>query len=358
MTFAPDVPYNSLPFLPPDINLETPKIWKACNAANKSLARLREACRLIPNPDILISSIPLLEAASSSEIENIFTTQDSLYRVLATNTETANPAEKEVLNYRKALYTGYAALKEQHSINEELLETICSTILKTDMSRRDVTVYIGNRMTRVYTPPNDPYVLQALMAQLEEYINNGTEPDPLIRLALIHYQFEAIHPFTDGNGRTGRILNILYLVANNLLDIPVLYLSRYIIQNKTEYYKLLREATAENNFEEWICFILDAVEQTADWTYTKVHAIYQLMEDTRNFCREKLPNHIYSHELIDLIFLQPYCKGKYLVDAGMGNRQTAMKYLKELEKIGILTAQKISREVIYINTALYQILKE
>ena len=161
-------------------------------------------------------------------MENIFTTQDSLYQVLATNTETANPAEKEVLNYRKARYTGYAALKEQHSINEEPLETICSTILETDMSRRDVTVYIGNRMTRVYTPPNDPYVLQALMAQLEAYINNGTEPDPLIRLALIHYQFEAIHPFTDGNGRTGRILNILYLVANNLLDIPVLYLSRYI----------------------------------------------------------------------------------------------------------------------------------
>ena len=358
MTFDPDTPYNSLPFLPPDINLETPKIWKACNAANISLARLRETCRLIPNPDILISSIQLLEAASSSEIENIFTTQDSLYRAISTGENTANPAEKEVLNYRKALYKGYETLKEKNTIDEELLETICSTILETEMHRRELPVYIGNRITRIYTPPNDPYVLEALMAQLEEYINNGNEPDPLIRLALIHYQFEAIHPFADGNGRTGRILNILYLISKNLLDIPVLYLSRYIIQNKTEYYKRLKETTTENKFEEWICFILNAVHETADWTYSKVHAIHQLMDDTRKYCRENLPNHIYSHELIDQIFIQPYCKSKNLVDNGIGNRQTATKYLKELEKIGILSSQKISREVIYINTALYQLLQE
>ncbi|MDO5845255.1 MAG: Fic family protein [Methanocorpusculum sp.] len=357
MEFDPNTPHNSLPFLPPEINLETPKILKACISANTSLALLREAAKLIPNPDILISSIPLLEAAASSEIENIFTTSESLYQALSVKSENVDPSTKEVLNYRAALYAGFNALKTGGKINEETINLVCSTILGTKIERRDVGVCIGNASTRVYTPPNDPYVIQALISQLEEYINGGNEPDPLVRLALIHYQFEAIHPFVDGNGRTGRILNILYLVSKRLLDIPVLYLSRYIIENKSEYYRLLRAVTGNGAFEDWIVFILRAVKETADWTYSRVHAVYDLMNETRNLCREKLPNHMYSHELVEIIFLQPYCKPKYLIEAGIGNRQTAMKYLKELENIGVLKSQKISREVVYVNTELYELLR-
>lgn len=358
MVFDPNTPYNSLPFLPPEINLETAKILKACISSNTSLALLREAVKLIPNPDILISSIPLLEAAASSEIENIFTTSESLYQALSVKSENIDPSTKEVLNYRAALYAGFSDLKKSGKINEETITHVCSTILGTEIEQRDVGVCIGNASKRVYTPPNDPYVIQALLSQLEEYVNGDNEPDPLIRLALIHYQFEAIHPFVDGNGRTGRILNILYLVSKGLLDIPVLYLSRYIIENKSEYYKLLMAVTTDGAFEDWILFILRAVKETADWTYSRVHAVYDLMNKTRDLCREKLPNHMYSRELVEIIFLQPYCKPKHLIEAGIGNRQTAMKYLKELENIGILKSKKISREVVYVNTELYELLRE
>lgn len=358
MSFDPNIPYNSLQFLPPDVNLETPEILKACIQANTSLALLREAGKLIPNPDILISSIPLLEATASSEIENIFTTSDSLYQALSAESEKSDPSTKEVLNYRAALYAGYNDLKNNGKIDEKTLIHVCSTILGFEIDRRNVGVAIGNASMRVYTPPSDPYVIEALLSQLEKYIDGGNEPDPLIRLALIHYQFEAIHPFIDGNGRTGRILNILYLVSRGLLDIPVLYLSRYIIENKSEYYRLLKEVTNDGIFENWVLFILKAVKETADWTYKKVHAIYDLMNKTRDFCRENLPNHMYSHELVEMIFLQPYCKPKHLIDAGIGNRQTAMKYLKELENIGVLKSKKVSREKVYVNTELYELLRE
>lgn len=358
MAFDADIPYNSLPFLPPEVNLETVNILKACIAANTSLARLKEACKLIPNPDVLISSIQLLEATSSSEIENIFTTSDSLYQALSVETEKVDPQTKEVLNYRSALYVGYDWLLKSQRIDEELLTQVCSTILGVEIERRDVGVVIGDRIKRVYTPPSDPYVIEALMNQLEEYVNSGDEPDPLVRLALIHYQFEAIHPFVDGNGRTGRILNILYLVHKGLLEIPVLYLSRYIIDNKQEYYRLLRGVTSDDLYEDWILFILLAIKETADLTYDKVHAIHDLMNKTRDFCRENLPHHMYSHELIEIIFLQPYSKPKHLIDAGIGNRQTAMKYLKELEEIGVLKSKKVLREKVYVNVALYELLSE
>ena len=357
MNIDPNHPNNSLPFLPPDINLETPEIWRACNAANISLARLREAGNLIPNQDILISSIPLMEAAASSGIENIFTTSDTLYRALSLPNETVDPATKEVLNYRSALNTGFHELKSGKKLGESLLTDVCTTLLGSPVERRSFGVYIGNRLGRVYTPPDDAKVLETHLHRLEAFIEGGNDPDPLIRLALIHYQFEAIHPFGDGNGRTGRILNILYLVSQGLLDIPVLYLSRYIIQNKSEYYDHLRRVTFEGAWEAWILYILKAIKETADWTYSRIYSIYNLMNKTQEFCKMNLPGHIYSHELISMISLQPYCKPKYLIDSGIGNRQTAMKYLKELEKIGVLSSMKISREVIYVNTELYELLK-
>lgn len=357
MNIDPNLPYNTLPFLPPGIDLETPEIWRACNAANISLARLREAGKLIPNQDILISAIPLLEATASSEIENIFTTSDDLYRALSLPNKAIDPATKEVLNYRSALYTGFRELKNGENLGEALLTDVCTTLLGSSVERRSFGVYIGNRFKRVYTPPDDPNILETRLNQLEKYIEGGNEPDPLIRLALIHYQFEAIHPFIDGNGRTGRILNILYLVSQGLLDIPVLYLSRYIIQTKSEYYDHLRRVTFEGAWNAWILYILKAIKETADWTYTRIYSIYDLMNTTQEFCKKNLPGNIYSHELINLIFLQPYCKPKHLVNAGIGNRQTAMKYLKELENIGVVSSRKISREVVYVNTELFELLK-
>ncbi|HJJ48918.1 MAG TPA: Fic family protein [Methanocorpusculum sp.] len=353
MTFDPQIPYDTLPLLPPKVNLETPAVWKACNAATLSLARLSEALHLIPNPDILISSLSLLEAASSSEIENIFTTCDSLYQAMSTDLEHTDPSTKEVLNYREALYAGFHDLQKNPQISEEMITHVCSTILGKPVVRRNCGVYIGNEKSRVYTPPADAEVIDTLLHQLAGYMNSPAEPDPLICLALIHYQFEAIHPFIDGNGRTGRILNILYLIRQKRLALPVLYLSKFIIENKSEYYRLLHNVTANGEFEEWVIFMLHALRETADWTYEKVHAVYDLMKRTADFCREKLPNHMYSYELVELIFLQPYCKPKHLIDAGIGNRQTAMKYLKELEALGVLSSQKISREKVYVNKALY-----
>ncbi|HJJ36730.1 MAG TPA: Fic family protein [Methanocorpusculum sp.] len=357
MTFDPETPYNALPHLPPATEVETPEIWKKCISANIALAKLKEATKLIPNPDILISTIQLLEANASSEIENIFTTTDSLYQALSIPSEKTDPATKEVLNYRKALYNGYQRLKDSNLlIDEQLLCHVCSILRSCEVTRRNCGVVIGNQKTIVYTPPADPHVIEALINNLIEYINKNEEPDPLICLALIHYQFESIHPFTDGNGRIGRILNILYLVKKGILDFPVLYLSRYIILHKSEYYTLLRKTTAENTFKEWICFMLDALKETAEETYQKINAITKLMNETREYCRTHLPPHMYSYELIETLFVQPYCKPAFLIDAEIGSRQTAMKYLKTLESLGILKSEIRGRERIYINTKLLEIL--
>lgn len=346
MTYSdPNTPYNTMPTLPPRINLEAPGIWKACSVANTALARMREAGKLIPNQKILISSIPLLEATASSGIENIFTTSSALYTALSVSEEDTDSATKEVLRYREALSIGVGELKAGQPLGEILLTRVCSVLLNHEADRRDPKsgTYITGPEGRVYTPPDDPYVLESLIHYLEDYISGGPDPDPLIRLALIHYQFEAIHPFEDANGRCGRILNILYLISQDLLDIPVLYLSRYIIRNKTAYYTLLRQVTENGEWEAWIIFMLTALKETADWTYERIYAIRDLMEETAGQCRSKLPK-IYSHDLIEQIFLQPYCKPAYLEGAGVGNRQTAMKYLKSLEEIGILSSVKIGRE--------------
>ena len=354
----PNSPYNTMPHLPPEADIETIRIWRACAGAKTSLARMREAGKLIPNQRILISSIPLLEATASSQIENIFTTSNALYTALSVPEERIDPETKEVLRYREALSVGVGELKNGKKLGEILLTRVCSVLLDKETDRRGTNAgtYIKGPEGRVYTPPDDPIVLEDLIHHLEDYINGGREPDPLIRLALIHYQFEAIHPFSDANGRTGRILNILYLIDQDLLDIPILYLSRYIIQHKSEYYLRLRRVTENEEWEEWIIFMLNAIQETAEWTYERISAIKCLMDETIEVCKEKLPK-IYSYDLVEEIFLQPYCKPAYLVERGIGNRQTAMKYLKALEDIGILTSIRIGKERIYINVRLFELLK-
>jgi Fic family protein len=359
MPFDPQKPYNDLPLLPPPADLETRAVLKKCIAANRALAELKGAGDLIPNQAILINSIPLQEAKASSEIENIVTTSDALYRAAASEKASVDSATKEVLRYRTALKCGYDLLAER-PLSVNLMIEVCRILRNADVDVRRVPgTAIANQTTRqvLYTPPEGEKVIREKLHNLEQYMHAEDDLDPLIRLAVMHYQFEAIHPFHDGNGRTGRILNILYLVEKGLLKIPVLYLSRYIIQNKGQYYRLLREVTERQTWEPWILYMLAAVQETARWTCEKILAIRDLLEETVSFCREKLPGRVYSRELIDLIFLQPYCKIAFLVEAGMAERKTAGSYLQELEKAGVLNSVRIGRERIYINPRLVELLR-
>lgn len=360
MSFDRTKPYNDLPLLPPPLDLETKEVMRKCISANRALASLKVAGNLIPNQAILINAIPLQEAKASSEIENIVTTGDALYRADLLPGNPSDPHTKEVLYYREALYHAYYKIKTGHPITTSLLLSLCNDILRHEVQIR---MYgpgkIQNKTTGeiVYLAPEGE-VLPPKLQNLEDFIIEGDMLDPLIRLALIHYQFEAIHPFEDGNGRTGRILNILYLVDKGLLDIPVLYLSRYIIEHKNDYYRLLRAVTEQGAWEEWILFMLDAIELTALSTYHRIWKIKILLEDTAEKCRAELPSTVYSKELVELIFVHPYSKVSSIVDAGLAKRQTAARYLKGLEKIDVLKSEKIGKERIYFNQSLIKLLSE
>jgi Fic family protein len=359
MPFDPRKPYNDLPPLPPPIDLETRAVLKKAINANRALAELKGAGDLIPNQAILINSIPLQEAKASSEIENIVTTSDALYRAAANETATIDSSTKEVLRYRTALKRGYDLLAER-PLSTNLMIEVCRILRDTDIDVRKVPgTAIANQATGdvLYTPPEGESVIREKLYNLEEFMHAEDDLDPLIRLAVMHYQFEAIHPFHDGNGRTGRILNILYLVERGLLKIPVLYLSRYIIHNKSQYYRLLREVTEQQTWEPWILYMLTAVEETARGTCERIVAIRDLLEETVSSCREKLPGRVYSRELIDLVFVQPYCKIAFLVDAGIAERKTAGSYLQELEKVGVLNSVRVGKERIYINPRLMELLR-
>ncbi len=358
MTFDPKQPYNDLPLLPPPGDLETKGVLKRCVAANKALAELKGAGDLIPNQAVLINAIPLQEAKLSSEIENIVTTQDALFQAAIDEDRVTDPATKEVLRYRTALRRGFAAVQAE-PFRLRLLEELCS-VLRHDKVRfrGDEGVFIGNPTARTitYTPPVGAAVMRAKLRNLEEFLLGDDDVDPLVRMAVAHYQFEAIHPFTDGNGRTGRILNILFLIHAGLLRIPVLYLSRHLIQHKAEYYRLLRGVTERGEWEPWVSFILAGVEETATWTTGRILAIRDLFDRTLARCRAKLPAKVYSKELVELVFTQPYCKIQFLVDAGIAQRQTASEYLQELEKLAILKGEKRGREVLYKHPALLKVL--
>lgn len=348
--FDRNAPYNDLPLLPPKAEIESKRVLKKCIGARAALAELKQAGELIPNQAVLINTIPLLEAKGSSEIENIVTTTDKLFEQAGKVSPGGDPATKETLRYRTALNEGFHTLSERPITTRTVID-ICRKIRGVDVSIRNTPgTALGNPTTNeiIYTPPEGESIIREKLSNWETFIHSEDDVDPLIKLAVMHYQFEAIHPFSDGNGRTGRILNILYLIENKLLDIPVLYLSKHIISNKNEYYSLLKEVTEHGDWENWILFILDAVELTARWTTLKIKALRDLMEETTNFARDRLPK-VYTRELIELTFVQPYCRISNVVDAGIAKRQTAASYLQDLEKIGILKPIKIGREKIFVN---------
>lgn len=355
-TFNRLQPYNDLPLLPPQEELETKAVLKQAISANRLLANLRGLAAQIPNQGMLIQSVVLQEAKLSSEIENIVTTNDELYRADADPDSKTNPQTKEVLRYRQALNAGFHALKTR-PLSTNLFIEIVRNIKAVELDIRKVpgTALKNSAGETVYTPPEGENVIRNKLANLEQFIHEQNDLDPLIKMAVMHYQFEAIHPFEDGNGRTGRILNLLYLVEQRLLDIPVLFLSRYIITNKTDYYEGLRCVTEEQNWEQWILFMLQAVQETAQQTFDQVTRILELIEQTQTQIQQQAPN-IYSKDLVEVIFRHPYTKIQFIVDAGIAKRQTASTYLQSLAEPGILRPYKKGRERYYINDALLNVL--
>ena len=354
--WQPDQPYLDLPTLPPQMDIETKAILKQCITARAALAELKQAAELIPNQAVLINTLPLLEAGASSEIENIVTTTDKLFQFLR-NEDQADPATKEALRYSSALFEGFQAL-DQHPLNTRTIENICTQIKGIQMNvRRTPGTALANDKTGevIYTPPVGEDVLRTMLANWERFLHNAVEIDPLIRMAVTHYQFEAIHPFTDGNGRTGRIVNSLFLIQEGLLTLPILYLSRYIIQHKADYYRLLLQVTREQDWEAWIIYVLKGVEETAAWTTAKIAAMKALNENTVEFVRQKLPK-VYSYELVNLIFELPYCRISSLVEARIAKRQAASQYLKHLVEIGVLIEAPMTKEKLFIHPKLMQLL--
>lgn len=358
MSFNRNKPYNDLPDLPPKTDVETNTILKMAIRANKAMAELRISGQLIPNQSILIQALNLSEAKISSEIENIVTTNDELYRAFADGSTNIDPQTKEVLYYKDALWHGYDALtKKKRLLSTPLFIELVQFLKNSTQSIRKIpgTKLVNPAGEVMYTPPEGEENIRQKLSGLEKFIHVETTLDPLIQMAMIHYQFEAIHPFSDGNGRTGRIINVLFLIEKGLLDIPVLYLSRYIISNKTAYYSGLRKVTEENAWESWILFILEGLEKTAIATREKIVAIHRHILETADTVRSKLPR-IYSKDLIEVLFRSPYCKIKFLEDANIAKRQTASVYLQQLEEIGILHSMKSGREIYYINDSFLRIL--
>lgn len=358
MTFDRARPYNDLPLLPPDIELETIPVLKLAIAANRALANLRGLAARIPNQTLLINSIVLQEARLSSEIENIVTTNDELYRADADADGKADPHTKEVLRYRQALYRGFQSLKDR-PLNTNLFVEIVRLIKQIDIDIRAVpgTALKNDQGEVIYTPPERADHIRTLLGNLEQFLHADDNLDPLVKMAVLHYQFEAIHPFPDGNGRTGRIINLLFLVEKELLDIPVLFLSRYIIANRQDYYLGLRRVTEDHDWENWILFMLRAVETTAKQTFDQVTRILALMESVRERVQRDAPG-IYSKDLVELIFRQPYTKIKFVIDLGLAKRQTASMYLQTLAAMGVLREHRAGREKYYINDALLSVLTD
>jgi len=342
--------------LPLKKDIETKKILKKCISANRALSLLNGVANIIPNQYVLISSLILKEAKSSSEIENIVTTNDELYKAeieLEVSRET-----KEVQRYKKALIEGYELLKKDKLLLIKHLIKIQSLIADNDAGIRKQagTTLKNSKGEIIYTPPQSFNEIINLLSNLEEYINNELEDyDYLVKMAIIHFQFESIHPFYDGNGRTGRILNVLYLVYKGLLNIPILYISDYIILHKSEYYQFLSALHKEDKWEDYILFMLNAVEDTANKTIQTIKEIKILMDKQLEIIQTKLPK-IYSKELVELLFTNPYTKIEFLEKSLVISRQTASKYLKQLASIGLLEENKIGRNKYYLNKEFFELL--
>ena len=342
-----------------EYDLKTPKILETLNEASRSLAELKGFANSIPNKHILINAITINEAKDSSAIENIVTTHDSIYKVL-TESGFKEDAAKEVVDYRSAIWRGYKIIKEKEFISTNVLVELHAMIEpnKTGIRKTPWTKLVNSKTGEIiYTPPQSESEIRDLLKNLEDYINTEDETDPLIKMALIHYQFESIHPFYDGNGRTGRILNVLYLVLNKLLDSSILYLSNYINKNKDEYYRLFTEFRENNNYEDWIIYILKGIEETSKNTIELIRKIQEEMESYKNEFMEKLPK-IYSDELLDSLFFEVYTRINYIEDRCGVTRQTAATYLNQLVDAGLLEYEKVGRESIYKNTRLIDLLRK
>jgi len=346
--YNPLIPYNDLPELPPTADIETKTILKKCITARAALAELKSAAELIPDATVLINSLPMLEAQASSDIENIVTTADNLFQYAQTEEENMDAATKEVYRYRTALHQGFLGLKKKGVATNTAVD-VCAQLKGVEAQIRRVPgTKVENKTARtvVYTPPVGEHVIRTKLANWEKFLHREGA-DPLIRMAVGHYQFEAIHPFTDGNGRTGRILNLLFLIEMQLLSSPILYLSGYILRRKAEYYRLLREVTERRQWEPWILYNLDAVEQTAHWTNKKITAIRMLMSHTEQYIRKKLPKIVHKG-VAHAIFTQPYCRIGNLMATGV-ERHTASGYLKQLCKIGVLQEIKRGRNKLFVH---------
>ncbi len=354
--WSPDQPYNDLPKLPPRVELETKPILKLCIEARAAIGELKKAAELIPNQTVLINTLPLLESQASSEIENIVTTTDRLFQ-FRDDDDNADGATKEALRYRLALFEGYQSL-QRRPLTTKTAEQICSQIKGVEMQVRRVP---GTKLARgqtgevIYTPPEGEELLRSLLGNWERFLHEARDLDPLIRMAVGHYQFEAIHPFTDGNGRTGRVLNSLYFISEGLLTLPILYLSRYIIRNKSDYYDLLLDVTRNANWNDWLRYMLKGIHETAEWTIAKIAAIRELQTQTVSHVRNNAPR-IYSHELVDLIFDRPYCRIQNVIERGIAQRQAASTYLKALVAAGVLSERTIGREKVFIHDRLMHVL--
>jgi Fic family protein len=360
MAYNPAKPYNELPALPPKAKIETTEVLKKTIAASRALSELKGAIIKLPNPTLFVDTINLQEAQASSAIENIITTQDELFKASVADKLIEDHATKEVIHYKDALWYGFEQLKKRPILTTNLFISIMQIIKENQSGIRSVP---GTKLTNpatgkvVYTPPEGEEIIRTKLKELEGFIHTENDLDPLIKLALIHYQFEAIHPFIDGNGRTGRIIILLYLKLTGLIDFPSLYMSNYIINHKNDYYNGLRMVTEKDDWKNWIMYMLDMVEQTATKGRQQIQEIEMLIATTGAAIKEQLPK-IYSKDLVETIFKLPYTKRAFLEQAGLGNIKTVGSYLVELEKAGFLKSEQVGKEKLYLNTALMKVLRQ
>jgi Fic family protein len=358
MTWRADVPYNELPLLPPRQEIETKRVLKAAIEARAALAALDQAVRRIPNPTVLVNAIPLLEAQASSEIENIVTTTDDIFKFAQDEAAATNPATKETLQYRTALFAGFESVQTR-PLSVSTATDVCSIIKRRDMGVRSSSgTYIGDPATQraIYTPPTGEAAIRDKLTNWQEFVHNSPGFDPVVVMALAHYQFEAIHPFEDGNGRTGRILNILLLVDAGLLHQPILYLSRYIIERKSEYYERLQAVTERGEWEEWVLYLLEGLRLTALWTVSKIDAIHDLQVRTGETIRERTTGGV-NADLLAVLFEQPYCRIVNVMERCGVSRPTATGWLNALVTAGVLQDVKVGRERLFINLPFFELLR-
>ena len=356
--FNKSQPYNDLPLLPPKADLETKEILIKTIRASRALAQLNGAVRNLPNPGLFLDTLHLQEAKASSEIENIITTNDDLYQAVVADKKFDNPATKEVISYKEAIWLGFSRLENQPFITTNLCVELVQCIKQNTAGIRTTpgTTLSNSQGEVIYTPPSGEQLIREKMANLETFINENDSIDPLIKMAISHYQFEAIHPFSDGNGRTGRILLLLQLKLEQLLDVPALFLSEYIIEHKDKYYEGLRSVTENNDWSKFILYMLDMVETTAIKGLERLESIIQLMETTGQEIKEKLPK-VYSKDLVEVIFKLPYTKRQNLIDMDLGTPKTVGNYLIALEEKGFLKSVRVGKEKLYLNPSLMNILE-